>query len=63
MPIMHVMMLEGRTDEQKEAFIAAVTEAAVQTVGVTPEAVRIMITDMPKQNFGIAGQSARARGR
>jgi 4-oxalocrotonate tautomerase len=63
MPIMHVMMLEGRTDEQKEAFIAAVTEAAVRTVEATPESVRIMITDMPKQNFGIAGKSARARGR
>jgi 4-oxalocrotonate tautomerase len=63
MPIMHVMMLEGRTDQQKEAFIAAVTEAAVRTVNATPESVRVMITDMPKQNFGIAGQSARARGR
>jgi 4-oxalocrotonate tautomerase len=63
MPIMHVFMLEGRTDEQKEAFIQEVTEAAVRTVGAAPESVRIMITDMPKQNFGIAGQSARARGR
>lgn len=63
MPIMQVFMLEGRTNEQKAAFIAAVTEAAVRTVAVKPEAVRIMITDMPKANFGIGGQSAEAARR
>jgi len=34
--------------QEKEAFIAAVTEAAVRTVGVKPESVRIMIEDVPK---------------
>lgn len=58
MPIMHVFMLEGRTDEQKANFIAEVTAAAERRVGVKPEAVRIMITDMPKPNFGIAGKPA-----
>lgn len=63
MPIMQVFMLEGRTAEQKANFIAEVTAAAVRTVGVKAEAVRIMITDMPKENFGVGGKSAGELGR
>ncbi len=55
MPIMQVFMVEGRTEQQKSDFIAAVTEAAVNSLKVPPESVRIMITDMPKANFGVAG--------
>lgn len=61
MPIMHVFLVEGRRPEVKEAFIAAVTEAAVRTIGVKPESVRVMITDMPKANFGIGGRSVASR--
>ncbi|WP_293878253.1 MULTISPECIES: 2-hydroxymuconate tautomerase family protein [unclassified Sphingomonas] len=63
MPIMHVFMLEGRTEAQKAAFIAAVTIASQQTVDATPESVRVMITDLPAHNFGIAGQTAKQKGR
>ncbi len=63
MPIMHVFLIEGRSVQEKEAFIAAVTEAAVRTVGVKPESVRIMIEDVPKSNFGISGRSVASMGR
>lgn len=63
MPIMQVFLLEGRTAEQKANFIAEVTAAAVRTVGVAAESVRIIITDMPRDNFGIGGKSASERGR
>jgi len=59
MPIMQVFLLEGRTDDQKAALIAELTKAAVRTVDVKEESVRVIITDMPGQNFGIAGQSAK----
>jgi 4-oxalocrotonate tautomerase len=57
MPIMHVFMIEGRTDEEKARFIAEVTSAAERSIGAKPESVRIMITDMPKANFGVAGKT------
>ena len=56
-------MMEGRTDEQKEAVIREVTEALVRAVGAPKESVRVLINEMPKQHFGIAGESAKAKGR
>lgn len=63
MPIVQVHMMEGRTDEQKEAVICEVTEALVRAVGAPKESVRVLINEMPKQHFGIAGESAKAKGR
>lgn len=63
MPIIQAFLLEGRTNEQKAAFIEAVTEAATRTVNVAPESVRVIITEMPKANFGIGGCSAAKLGR
>ncbi len=63
MPIMIVNMLEGRTEEQKKAFIEALTEAAVTTLGAPKESVRVMLQEYPKENFGIAGKTAKELGR
>ncbi|MDI3323598.1 2-hydroxymuconate tautomerase [Pontibacterium granulatum] len=63
MPIAQINMMEGRSNEQKEALIEAVTAAIVQALDAPPESVRILINEMPKQHFGIAGQSAQKLGR
>lgn len=63
MPIIQVHMMEGRTDGQKEAVIREVTEAMIRAVGAPKESVRVLINEMPKQHFGIAGESAKAKGR
>ncbi|WP_425494975.1 4-oxalocrotonate tautomerase [Pandoraea eparura] len=55
MPTFHVEMFEGRTVEQKRAFVKAVTEAAVKTIGCTPESVDIIITDVKPENWATAG--------
>lgn len=63
MPICQINMMVGRTPEQKKLLIAKVTEAICEAVGVKPEGVRIMINEMPKEHFGIAGKSAAELGR
>lgn len=63
MPIIQIHMIEGRTNEQKEAVIREVTEAMVRAVGTPKESVRVLINEMPKQHFGIGGESAKAKGR
>jgi 4-oxalocrotonate tautomerase len=63
MPVVQVHLLEGRTDEQKEAIINEITEAMHRAVGAPKETVRVIITEMPKQHFGIGGKSAKALGR
>ena len=59
MPIMVVHMMEGRSEEQKAALIKALTDAAVESIGAPIESVRVMIQELPKENFGIAGESAK----
>ena len=63
MPFAQVYILEGRTDEQKRAVIEKVTQALVEALGAPKENVRVLIHDVPKENWGIAGESAKARGR
>ena len=63
MPVAQINILEGRTDEQKEALIHEVTDAIVRSLDAPVESVRVIINEMPKQHFGIAGQSAKQRGR
>ena len=56
MPIITVKMLEGRTDEQKEQMIKKMTDVIVETTGARAEAVSIIIEEMNKANYGVAGK-------
>lgn len=63
MPIAQIHILEGRSDEQKEALISEVTQAIMKALDAPQQSVRVIISEMPKQNFGIAGESAKKLGR
>lgn len=63
MPIVLVNMMEGRNDAQKEAVIEEVTAALVRALDAPRESVRVLINELPKQHFGIGGQSAKTLGR
>lgn len=63
MPFAQIHLIEGRTEEQKRAVIEKVTQALVEAVGAPRENIRVLITDVPKENWGIAGVSAKDRGR
>jgi 4-oxalocrotonate tautomerase len=55
MPVVNIQMFEGRTVEQKRKLVADVTQTICDSLGVTPDRVRIMITDMPRENVAVAG--------
>jgi 4-oxalocrotonate tautomerase len=55
MPYVHVHLLEGRTEEQKERLAKAITDAFVQITGVPKDAVWIEFSDMAKVNFATGG--------
>ena len=63
MPFAQIYLLEGRTEEQKRAVIEKVTQALVEAVGAPVSTVRVLIQDVPKTNWGIAGTSAKDLGR
>lgn len=63
MPIVTISMMEGRSDEQKEQMINEVSEAIARSLDAPKESVRILIHELPKQHFGIGGQSAKILGK
>lgn len=63
MPIAQINIVEGRTDEQKETLIREVSDAISRSLDAPIESVRVILNEMPKQHFGIAGQSAKKLGR
>lgn len=56
MPTIRVDLLEGRTVEQKRAFVQAVTEVVVNTLGGSAATVDVIFTDVAKHNWATAGK-------
>ncbi|KWF16697.1 2-hydroxymuconate tautomerase family protein [Burkholderia pseudomultivorans] len=63
LPVIVAILIAGRTDEQKRALIAALSDAAATVLDAPLEATRVIIKDIPNTDFGIGGQTARALGR
>jgi 4-oxalocrotonate tautomerase len=55
-PIIRVEMHEGRTEPQKRALAAALTDAIVEHAGAQRDAVRVVFTDYAKYNWAIGGE-------
>lgn len=56
MPTYHVEMLEGRTVEQKQKLVAAITRVSVEILGGEPGSVDVLITDIPRHNWATGGK-------
>ena len=56
MPLIQVQMFSGRTPEQKRNLVRALTDAFVQTVGSTPDAVDVILTDIEKSDWARGGE-------
>ena len=63
MPFAQIYMIEGRTEDQKRAVIEKVTQALVEATSAPIANVRVWITEVPKENWGISGVSAKDLGR
>lgn len=57
MPIVHIELIEGRTQEQKDAMVRDVTDAIVKNTGAQKENVHIIISDMVKGNYAVGGET------
>ena len=62
MPIIRVEMYKGRNRDQKRALAPAMTEAFNSTCGGTPESVQVIIVDVDKEDWAVAGVLAADRG-
>lgn len=57
MPIINVNLLAGRSNEVKAALIRRLTDAAVDTLDVPVEAVRVLLHEVPPEHWGAGGVS------
>lgn len=56
MPYITVKMLEGRTEDQKKALVEKVTEAVKETTGASEDKIVVIIEEMSKNHYAIAGK-------
>ncbi|MDB5766709.1 MAG: small molecule metabolism [Collimonas fungivorans] len=56
MPTFNVQLFEGRSAEQKRAFVKAITEVTCQTLDCGPESVDIIIQEVKLENWATAGK-------
>ncbi len=57
MPVVTVEMWEGRTVEQKKRLVEGIT-SVMTNIGISPQAVYVIIKDNPKHNWAIGGKLA-----
>lgn len=55
MPIVQIHLLEGRSKELKQQLISEITAAVSRTLGNSPETIRVLLHDVPHENWGVAG--------
>lgn len=55
MPIAQIQILAGRSAADRRLLIARVTEAIVASLGVDPGSVRVMLTEVSPENWGVGG--------
>jgi 4-oxalocrotonate tautomerase len=55
MPVVTVEMWTGRTREQKRKLVRAITDAMVEHAGAKPANLHVILHEVPKEDWGLAG--------
>ncbi|AHI66987.1 tautomerase family protein [Burkholderia thailandensis] len=63
LPVIVAILISGRTDDQKRALIAALSDASAAVLDAPLDAIRVIVKDIAATDFGIGGKTARALGR
>jgi len=54
-PIIRVEMWEGRSIDQKRRIARELSDALVRIIDCDPTAVRVVISDYSRENWGVGG--------
>jgi 4-oxalocrotonate tautomerase len=55
MPLIQVHLAAGRSDDQKQALLAAITDAVQRSVGAPVESIRVWITEFQPTQYMAGG--------
>ena len=56
MPLVHIDLIEGRNEEQLKGLVADVTSAIVKNTGAPAEHVHLVLNEMKKSTYSVAGK-------
>ena len=56
MPVITVKLAKGRTAEQKQQFVEAITKEAVKTLNVKKEWITVLFDEYERENWATDGQ-------
>jgi len=57
MAIVTIVMHEGRDQPVKDQLMQALTDATCQSLGIEPRQVRVVIQEVPRGNYAVAGKT------
>ena len=55
MPLINVQIMEGRPPEKVTELIKNLTSTVEETLNAPKESIRVIVTEVPKTHWGIAG--------
>ncbi|MGG7620316.1 4-oxalocrotonate tautomerase [Bacillus coreaensis] len=55
MPIIQVQMMEGRPKDKIAEVIHNITNTVAETLDAPKESIRVLVTEIPKTHWGVAG--------
>lgn len=62
MPFIDVSIAEGRSEEELRSFVAALHEAAEETVHALPENTTVIVREVPKNRWSKGNVTIAERG-
>lgn len=61
MPLIHIHLLEGRSEEKLERLVREVTEAVASVLGVEKERITIVLHELPPSRIAVGGATLEKR--
>ncbi len=58
MPIVRIDLWEGRDSETRRELVRNVSEVVSETLDVSIDHVRVILNEIPRENWGIGGEPA-----
>lgn len=55
MPLVHIELIEGRSQEQLKNLVKDVTAAVVENTGAPAEHVHVVLNEMRKDRYAVGG--------
>lgn len=55
MPLVHIELIEGRSQEQLKQLVADVTAAVTKNTGAPAEHVHVVLNEMRKDRYAVGG--------